>query len=104
MDGHRIEWTIEPEVINGRVYCDTPDADCHLTCSEGCESFSLTSHQHPLRLAEQCNVAEWINLDCPTLTYAGDEHPLLNGPIVARWAGDFYLWQYPAAQTDERNE
>jgi hypothetical protein len=105
---HRVEFTIEPESIDGRIICEaTEGAKCRLVCSVAdCEAeqwpcFTYnddgTETEHPMKDYGRCLVPDWFEDSIETY-YNGPPQVLVNGPIVFDWQGDFYEWHYAAAE------
>jgi hypothetical protein len=105
MSGHRVEYSLECELVRAKLVChEPPVAVCRMTCEnpaheEGCP---LGQPECPLVPMGDCNYVLWINGNDPLEDYAGPDDvaltaELLDRDVVFEWDGDRYTWRYAEA-------
>lgn len=95
---HSVTWTIDEGWIQGAATCHaTEGADCRMVCPEGCESWSLTDHEHQLVDGGECNFVQWIEAEGLQEAHAGRTESLRDGFIDPEWSDDHYVWRYSDA-------
>lgn len=96
---HTVRWEHRNDSVEAVVSCTAPKgAACRMTCTAGCESWTLTGHEHTLVDQGFCNAVEWFDncdsfLDCK-VTYSAEA--VRDAPIRVGWEGDFWGWEYLA--------
>ena len=115
---HDIVWTIEHGMLRGAPRCHAaPDADCRLTCTQGCEEWAVERDDHgpfhradnyrggesgydvveerhdmePLRDGD-CNVVLFLDTFDSIQELGGPHVDLGALPILPEWQGDHYTW------------
>lgn len=91
---HSVSWWIDDDWIQGTMTCNaTEGADCRLMCPEGCESWDVMDHEHPLVDQGKCNFVQWMEAEDMTEAHVGS-HALVDGFVTPEWDGDHYVWSY----------
>lgn len=92
---HSVALELHDDWLTGTVTCHaTEGADCRLMCMDGCESWSLTDHEHPLVDQGKCNFVEWVEAAGELLEYHVGSHAPVDGFIEIEWDDDHYVWSY----------
>jgi hypothetical protein len=91
---HSVAWMLSEDYLQGVVTCHCVEgADCRLQCPEGCESWNITDHEHPLVDSGMCLVATWINETDVAECHTG-RHAPVDGFIEHEFDGDGFTWSY----------
>jgi hypothetical protein len=96
MAGHTLSVKFYRETVDLSVVClEQEGAPCRLTCSVGCDSWSVP-HEHEMKDLGYCNAAEWINNGDVEESCCGlAEFPMHDGmPIAVNWDGDGIGYQW----------
>jgi hypothetical protein len=96
--GHSLRVTFEPDnaAVRLALVChETGRAACRLTCSHGCETWDVHSHDHELVEHGECNAVLWIGQNAEE--YCEIKYlisfPLYDGmPVTVTWDSDTYVW------------
>lgn len=109
---HVLRVTADEDSLCLRIECLASEgADCRLVCAEDCgaETYPCYSHDgddgdaHAQKDGGFCNIAEWINGDCPSTTHQRITEPVGDGiPIITEWEGDYYSWRGATPNPVER--
>jgi hypothetical protein len=89
---------IHDDWIEGNVTCHaTEGADCRLICSEGCDGWNITDHEHELVDQGKCNFVEWMDAEGLLESHVGTHAPT-DGFIEIEYEDDHYTWTYSHAR------
>ena len=91
---HSVAWMLHDDWLEGVVVCHCGEgADCRMDCTEGCESWDLVTHEHPMKDTGRCLFVEWIDAEGVQDSHVGSHAPK-DDYITPEWDGDHYTWTY----------
>lgn len=91
---HSVSWVLNQDWCEGTVTCHCSEgADCRMWCPQGCESWSLTDHEHELVDYGTCMVVEWLEASGVLECHLG-KHAPVDGFITPEYDGDGWTWTY----------
>lgn len=92
---HSIAWDMHDDWLTGDITCHAVGgADCRVTCSKDCESWTLTDHEHEFVDAGKCLFVEWIEATDGALSAHVGSHAPTDGFIEYEWDDGGYVWTY----------
>ena len=111
-DAHALRVFFDQDAICAEVICKAAaDADCRLSCDEGCEEWGAISRDddgiwhyvdddgtgrwrdrgHRMHTVGYCNVCEFIN-DDGAAEFGSGTFDIATLPIKPQWEGGYYSW------------
>ena len=100
---HRLHLELQWGGLVPTFSCDAPvGSECRLTCSVGCEDWEQ-DHEHEMVDSGECQYVIWLENGDFDWSHEGIA-VLYDGPIDAKWMGDYFSFKIPSTKDDEETE